>query len=156
MSDAPNAPCPSVPKMISANPSEGDQEKEIPPSSKSPAIQLFKLPLPPVEKDPEGLDAKLLAIADRALGKATEILRAPFNSNNGVLARAQTAIVKTALTTQTRVDENRFRTRSPDVLAKLLEIMAEEKAKLPKRVQDDTPVLTLKPAMQSIEEKIPK
>ena len=79
------------------------------------------------------LASKLETTAERAIDKIDEIMAIPLdpeNSQYGVVLRAQNAAANTALTTQVRVDENRLRAKSPDVLPELLKRIADEEAKL--------------------------
>lgn len=84
------------------------------------------------------LAPKLEKIADKGLDKADQILDLPLDPDNrdtfGPTLRAQSAIVGHALTTQVRVDETRLRPQRFDRLPELLRLVAEEEAKLPKRL----------------------
>jgi hypothetical protein len=102
-----------------------------------PANEAFEMPLPNVGRTAAALAPKLATVANQALEKACEIMRAPFDPNNGILARAQTAVVNAALSTQARVDETELRRRQIDVIPKLLELMAEEAKKIPPRTGDN-------------------
>jgi hypothetical protein len=79
------------------------------------------------------LPARLEDVTGKAMAKSQEILDFPLNPGDdhfGLVLRAQTAIVNSALNTQVKVDENRLRARRPDVLPRLLEMIKEEKARI--------------------------
>ncbi len=84
------------------------------------------------------LAPKLEKIASKGLDKADEILDLPLDPDNtatyGPTLRAQTAVLGQALTTQVRVDEGKMRVQQPDVLSRLVAIIHEEEAKLPRRL----------------------
>jgi hypothetical protein len=92
--------------------------------------------VPAVPEQPAGLDVQLEQVTERALRKAHEILDERFDATNGVLARAQTAVIATALSTQARTDETRLRSQRVDMLPKLIELMEQEAKKLPPLVHD--------------------
>jgi hypothetical protein len=81
--------------------------------------------------DPNRLAVMLDAVSARALAKLDEFLSLPIDTTDGNRTRAQSAAINTVLATQAKVDEMRLRTRSsPDVMARLIQMMAEEKEKM--------------------------
>jgi hypothetical protein len=81
--------------------------------------------------DRETLAPQLAAATRLALEKMTQILQIPTDRGDGNLLRAQTAAAGIAVNAQLRADETRLKqVRSRDVMAQLLAMMAEEKAKL--------------------------
>ena len=70
-----------------------------------------------------------------ALAKAREILELPLSPDDmefATVLRAQASQVQTVLSIQTRVDEGRLRAKNADAMPKLLEILQEERKKLPR------------------------
>jgi len=81
--------------------------------------------------DRETLAPQLAAATRLALEKMTQILKIPTDRGDGNLLRAQTAAAGIAVNAQLRADETRLKqVRSRDVMAQLIAMMAEEKAKL--------------------------
>jgi hypothetical protein len=81
--------------------------------------------------EPESLAPELAAATRLALEKMTQLLKIPTDRGDGNLLRAQTAAAGIAITAQLRVDEAKLKeVRSRDVMARLIEMMAQEKAKL--------------------------
>lgn len=79
------------------------------------------------------LSAKLEGLTGLALDRAHDILKDPLDTDSGYYPeelRAQASIIKTTLSTQVRVDENRLRKRELDVMPKLKAIIAEEEKRL--------------------------
>lgn len=77
----------------------------------------------------EGLDN----LTELALMKEEEILRLPLirgDPDFNAILKAQTSASATVLTTQARVDENRFKKKQIDKLGELLELIRGEEAKL--------------------------
>lgn len=76
----------------------------------------------------EGLDN----LTQLALDKAKEILEMelmPGDEDFNAILKAQVSQVQTILTTQARVDENRFKKKSVDKLGELLDLIRGEEAK---------------------------
>jgi hypothetical protein len=81
--------------------------------------------------EPESLAPELAAATRLALEKMTQLLKIPTDRGDGNLLRAQTAAAGIAITAQLRVDEAKLKeVRRTDIMARLIEMMAEEKAKL--------------------------
>lgn len=93
------------------------------------------LPEPPpattVTPKPESLQGKLEQLTHKALAKASEVLDLPVDPENGASLRAQMAATQLVVTTQTRVEETKFRAAHEEgTLNKLLEIIAREEVRL--------------------------
>jgi hypothetical protein len=73
--------------------------------------------------------AELEAVAQLGLKNLRDILTLPLDAEDGPLLRAKNAAANTALSTQTKVDENRLRAGVADRLPELLEILREEEIK---------------------------
>jgi hypothetical protein len=89
-------------------------------------------PAPPKKSEAVDLAAKLEGVTERAIMKSQEILDYPLepgDENFAAVLRAQTAIVGSALITQTRVDETRLKMRRLDTLPRLIELVREEREK---------------------------
>ena len=81
--------------------------------------------------DRETLAPELERVTLLGLQKLEQILRIPTDRGDGNLLRAQSAAAAIAINTQMRADETRLKqVRSRDVMAQLIAMMAEEKAKL--------------------------
>ena len=79
----------------------------------------------------ESLAPELAAATRLALEKVTQLLKIPTDRGDGNLLRAQTAAAGIAITAQLRADETRMKqVRRTDIMARLIEMMAQEKAKL--------------------------
>ena len=77
------------------------------------------------------LAPELAAATRLALEKMTQLLKIPTDRGDGNLLRAQTAAAGIAITAQLRVDEAKLKeVRRTDIMARLIEMMAQEKAKL--------------------------
>jgi hypothetical protein len=80
------------------------------------------------------LASKLEKLTSKGLDKADQILDLPIDPDSGTFGatlRAQTAVFGHTLTAQVRVDEGKMRAQKPDVLARILELIAEEEKKIP-------------------------
>ena len=83
----------------------------------------------PVEKGT--LATELEAVTQLGLQKLDHILRLPTDPGNGNILRAQTTAAATAVNAQLRADETKMKqAQKGDVIARLLEIMEVEQAKL--------------------------
>jgi hypothetical protein len=83
----------------------------------------------PVEKGT--LAVELEAVTRLGLQKLDHILRLPTDPSNGNILRAQTTAAATAVNAQLRADETKMKqAQKGDVIARLLEIMEVEQAKL--------------------------
>ena len=81
--------------------------------------------------DRETLAPELERVTRLGLEKLEQILRIPTDRGDGNLLRAQTAAAGIAVNAQLRADETRLKqVRRADVMARILAMMAEEKAKL--------------------------
>ena len=79
----------------------------------------------------ETLAPELERVTLLGLQKLEQILRIPTDRGDGNLLRAQTAAAGLAVNVQMRVDEARLKqVRRTDIMARLIEMMAQEKAKL--------------------------
>ncbi len=83
----------------------------------------------------EVLDAseELDGITGLALNEARRILEEELSTedeNYAVHIRAKVSVLQTILTTQARVDENRFKKKSADKLGELLDLIRGEEARL--------------------------
>jgi hypothetical protein len=77
------------------------------------------------------LAVELEAVTRLGLQKLDHILRLPTDPGNGNILRAQTTAAATAVNAQLRADETKMKqAQKGDVIARLLEIMAIEEAKL--------------------------
>jgi hypothetical protein len=77
------------------------------------------------------LAVELEAVTRLGLQKLDHILRLPTDPGNGNVLRAQTAAAATAVNAQLRADETKMKqVQKGDVMARLLEIMKIEEAKL--------------------------
>lgn len=79
------------------------------------------------------LSAQLEDITGLALARARDILENPLDADSDYYPeelRAVTSTIKTALLTQTRVDENKLRRRELDVMPQLMKIIEEEEKRL--------------------------
>jgi hypothetical protein len=82
-----------------------------------------------VEKN--ALPNELEAVTRLGLQKLDHILRLPTDPRNGNILRAQTTAAATAVNAQLRADDTKMKqVQKADMLARLLEIMAAEEAKL--------------------------
>jgi hypothetical protein len=98
------------------------------PEPKSPVPTLADTVTP---DDPNRLAVMLDAVSARALAKLDEFLSLPIDTSDGNRTRAQSAAINTALATQAKVDEMSLRARSsPDIMAKIIQLMDEEQEKL--------------------------
>jgi hypothetical protein len=85
----------------------------------------------PTAADENELARKLDVVTGHALDKIDELLVMATDVNNGNLVRGQVAAATAALNTASKVDELRLRERSnPDIMARIVQMMAEEKEKL--------------------------
>jgi hypothetical protein len=85
------------------------------------------------EIETKDLPTQLEDVTGKAITKSQEILNFPLDPHDehfGLVLRAQTAVINSALNTQAKVDENRLRARRIDVLPRLLEMIKEEKQKM--------------------------
>jgi len=83
----------------------------------------------PVEKGT--LAIELEAVTRLGLQKLDHILRLPTDPGNGNILRAQTTAAATAVNAQLRADETKMKqVQKGDVIARLLEIMEVERAKI--------------------------
>ena len=79
----------------------------------------------------ETLAPELERVTGLALQKLDQILRIPTDRGDGNLLRAQTAAAGLAVNAQLRADEAKLKqARRPDVMERILAMIAEEKAKL--------------------------
>ena len=77
------------------------------------------------------LASELEAVTRLGLQKLDHILRLPTDPGNGNILRAQTTAAATAVNAQLRADETKMKqVQKGDVIARLLEIMEVERAKL--------------------------
>ena len=77
------------------------------------------------------LAVELEAVTRLGLQKLDHILRLPTDPGNGNILRAQTTAAATAVNAQLRADETKMKqVQKGDVIARLLEIMEVEQAKL--------------------------
>ena len=77
------------------------------------------------------LAVELEAVTRLGLQKLEHILRLPTDPGNGNILRAQTTAAATAVNAQLRADETKMKqVQKGDVIARLLEIMEVEQAKL--------------------------
>lgn len=79
------------------------------------------------------LSSRLNDVTALALERAYDILEKPVDPDSDYYPeelRAQTSTIKTALTTQVRVDETKLRMKVAETLPKLLAILKEEEARL--------------------------
>jgi hypothetical protein len=77
------------------------------------------------------LAIELEAVTRLGLQKLDHILRLPTDPGNGNILRAQTTAAATAVNAQLRADETKMKqAQKGDVIARLLEIMEVEQAKL--------------------------
>ena len=77
------------------------------------------------------LAIELEAVTRLGLQKLDHILRLPTDPGNGNILRAQTTAATTAVNAQLRADETKMKqVQKGDVIARLLEIMEVEQAKL--------------------------
>jgi hypothetical protein len=86
-----------------------------------------------VQEEPEKgtLAVELEAVTRLGLQKLDHILRLPTDPSNGNILRAQTTAAATAVNAQLRADETKMKhVQKGDVIARLLEIMEVEQAKL--------------------------
>jgi hypothetical protein len=80
-----------------------------------------------------GMPEQLEAVTRLALTQAEEILLLPIDTASGNVMRAKTSIIGAALTTQSRVDESRLRSRSQgDVMERLGKLIRQMKRTIPK------------------------
>jgi hypothetical protein len=89
-------------------------------------------PSAPEKIEQSDLATRLENVTERAIQKSEEILNYPLEPGDehfGAVLRAQTAIVGSALNTQTRVDETRLRMRRINTLPRLIELIKEERAR---------------------------
>ena len=78
-----------------------------------------------------GLAPELERVTGLALQKLDQILRIPTDRGDGNLLRAQTAAAGLAVNAQLRADEAKLKqARRPDVMERILAMIAEEKAKM--------------------------
>jgi hypothetical protein len=88
-------------------------------------------PVAEVATAEESLAPELAAATRLALEKMTQILKIPTDRGDGNLLRAQTAAAAIAINTQLRADETRMKqARRTDIMARIIETMKQEKAKL--------------------------
>ena len=79
----------------------------------------------------ETLAPELERVTGLALQKLDQILRIPTDRGDGNLLRAQTAAAGLAVNAQLRADEAKLKqARRPDVMERILAMIAEEKAKM--------------------------
>ena len=90
----------------------------------------------PLARHPGDMAAELEAVAQLGLKNLRDILTLPLDAEDGPLLRAKNAAANTALSTQTKVDENRLRAGVVDKLPELLEILREEEIKYALRQQE--------------------
>jgi hypothetical protein len=88
-------------------------------------------PMAKVATAEERLAPELEAVTRLALEKMTQILKMPTNPGDGNILRAQTAAAGLVVNAQLRADEAKLKqARRTDIMARIIEMMKEEKAKL--------------------------
>jgi hypothetical protein len=88
-------------------------------------------PLQEASVEKATLAIELEAVTRLGLQKLDHILRLPTDPGNGNILRAQTTAAATAVNAQLRADETKMKqAQKGDVIARLLEIMEVEEAKL--------------------------
>ena len=88
-------------------------------------------PLQEASVEKATLAIELEAVTRLGLQKLDHILRLPTDPGNGNILRAQTTAAATAVNAQLRADETKMKqAQKGDVIARLLEIMEIEQAKL--------------------------
>ena len=88
-------------------------------------------PVTEVSSEKNTLAIKLEAVTRLGLQKLDHILRLPTDPGNGNILRAQTTAAATAVNAQLRADETKMKqAEKGDVIARLLEMMEIEQAKL--------------------------
>ena len=95
-----------------------------------------------VEQPPtDNMADELVLVAQLGLKNLRDILSAPAEYDDGPLLLAKNAAAQTALSALLRADENRLQQRSnDDTLARLLKLIAEEEARLPRAIIDESPI----------------
>jgi hypothetical protein len=88
-------------------------------------------PVTEVSSEKNTLAIELEAVTRLGLQKLDHILRLPTDPGNGNILRAQTTAAATAVNAQLRADETKMKqVQKRDVIARLLEMMEVEQAKL--------------------------
>lgn len=85
------------------------------------------------------------SLLQSAIKESREIINTPWSQLSETLQRIKSGLIQSTFTTGARVDENQLRKKQIDVLPRILEIMAQQRAKIP--VVEATEVLPL-PAPQ--------
>jgi hypothetical protein len=100
------------------------------PTARPPAI-VREGPVKEASGEKGTLAVELEAVTRLGLQKLNHILRLPTDPGNGNILRAQTTAAATAVNAQLRADETKMKqVQKGDVIARLLEIMEVERAKL--------------------------
>jgi hypothetical protein len=100
------------------------------PTAGPPAVVQEEAVMEP-STDTNTLAIELEAVTRLGLQKLDHILRLPTDPGNGNILRAQTTAAATAVNAQLRADETKMKqVQKGDVIARLLEIMEVEQAKL--------------------------